>query len=76
MHRSVFLYIPLLCLLALSINCPFVLSAEAQTCGGAGVAVQVLGSGGPELQDKRASSLCSDRTVERCSQGGNDDGRG
>jgi ribonuclease BN (tRNA processing enzyme) len=56
MHRSVFLYIPLLCLLALSINCPFVLSAEAQTCGGVGVAVQVLGSGGPELQDKRASS--------------------
>jgi len=28
----------------------------AQECGGTGVAVQVLGSGGPELQDKRASS--------------------
>jgi ribonuclease BN (tRNA processing enzyme) len=28
----------------------------AQTCGTQGVAVQVLGSGGPELQDKRASS--------------------
>jgi ribonuclease BN (tRNA processing enzyme) len=28
----------------------------AQTCGGHGVAVQVLGSGGPELEDKRASS--------------------
>lgn len=28
----------------------------AQTCGSQGVAVQVLGSGGPELQDKRASS--------------------
>lgn len=28
----------------------------AQTCGAQGVAVQVLGSGGPELQDKRASS--------------------
>ena len=31
-------------------------SASAQTCGAQGVAVQVLGSGGPELQDKRASS--------------------
>jgi len=33
--------------------CPL---AAAQTCGAQGVAVQVLGSGGPELQDKRASS--------------------
>ena len=31
-------------------------SAAAQTCGAQGVAAQVLGSGGPELQDKRASS--------------------
>lgn len=31
-------------------------SAGAQTCGVHGVAVQVLGSGGPELEDKRASS--------------------
>ncbi|WP_363798337.1 MBL fold metallo-hydrolase [Lysobacter firmicutimachus] len=32
-------------------------SAHAtQTCGKHGVAIQVLGSGGPELQDKRASS--------------------
>jgi len=30
--------------------------AAAQSCGAQGVAVQVLGSGGPELQDKRASS--------------------
>ena len=30
--------------------------AEAATCGGHGVQVQVLGSGGPELEDKRASS--------------------
>jgi ribonuclease BN (tRNA processing enzyme) len=30
--------------------------AAAQTCGPQGVSVQVLGSGGPELQDKRASS--------------------
>jgi hypothetical protein len=28
----------------------------AQSCGLHGVAAQVLGSGGPELQDKRASS--------------------
>ena len=31
-------------------------SAAAQTCGAQGVAAQVLGSGGPELEDKRASS--------------------
>jgi ribonuclease BN (tRNA processing enzyme) len=30
--------------------------AVAQSCGAHGLAVQVLGSGGPELQDKRASS--------------------
>jgi ribonuclease BN (tRNA processing enzyme) len=30
--------------------------AAAQHCNGAGVALQVLGSGGPELQTKRASS--------------------
>jgi ribonuclease BN (tRNA processing enzyme) len=29
---------------------------QAQTCGAAGLALQVLGSGGPELQDKRAST--------------------
>jgi ribonuclease BN (tRNA processing enzyme) len=29
---------------------------NAQACGAQGIAVQVLGSGGPELQDKRASS--------------------
>jgi len=34
----------------------FLPSAKAQSCGSQGVAVQVLGSGGPELQDKRASS--------------------
>jgi ribonuclease BN (tRNA processing enzyme) len=33
-----------------------ILPAAAQSCGAQGVAVQVLGSGGPELQDKRASS--------------------
>jgi predicted dienelactone hydrolase len=31
-------------------------SATAQSCGATGVAVQVLGSGGPETQDKRAST--------------------
>lgn len=30
--------------------------AGAQTCGKQGIAAQILGSGGPELQDKRASS--------------------
>jgi ribonuclease BN (tRNA processing enzyme) len=29
---------------------------KAQSCGSKGLAVQVLGSGGPELQDKRAST--------------------
>ena len=31
-------------------------SAFAQSCGGPGISLQVLGSGGPELQTKRASS--------------------
>lgn len=31
-------------------------SVGAQSCGATGLAVQVLGSGGPELQDKRAST--------------------
>lgn len=36
--------------------CVLLQPAVAQSCGANGVAVQVLGSGGPELQDKRASS--------------------
>ena len=36
--------------------CAFSPSAGAQSCGTKGIALQVLGSGGPELQDKRASS--------------------
>lgn len=32
------------------------LPATAQSCGSKGLAVQILGSGGPELQDKRAST--------------------
>lgn len=31
-------------------------AVTAQSCGSAGLAVEVLGSGGPELQDQRASS--------------------
>ncbi|MGC2211341.1 MAG: MBL fold metallo-hydrolase [Candidatus Korobacteraceae bacterium] len=38
------------------LSCAFLASAAAQPCGSKGVAAQVLGSGGPELQDKRASS--------------------
>lgn len=38
------------------LSCAFLRSTEAQSCASQGVAVQVLGSGGPELQDKRASS--------------------
>jgi len=37
-------------------GCAFSAGADAQSCGTDGVAAQVLGSGGPELQDKRASS--------------------
>lgn len=38
------------------VGCILPSSALAQSCGSQGVAVQVLGSGGPEMQDKRASS--------------------
>src|SRR5208283_5168933 len=38
------------------VSCTFLPSAQAQSCSSQGVAVQVLGSGGPELQDRRASS--------------------
>ena len=44
--------LPLLCVTALA---PMAAAAGA-TCSGHGVQVQVLGSGGPELEDKRASS--------------------
>lgn len=40
---------------SLSCACGF-LPAIAQSCGSSGLAVQVLGSGGPESQDKRAST--------------------
>jgi ribonuclease BN (tRNA processing enzyme) len=42
--------------LSLAFTSPFNPQANAQNCGEKGIAVQVLGSGGPELQDKRASS--------------------
>src|ERR1700756_1809152 len=48
-------FIPAL-LISLLLACTFAPPAPAQSCGAQGIAVQVLGSGGPELQDKRASS--------------------
>jgi ribonuclease BN (tRNA processing enzyme) len=45
-----------LLLVTFLLSCAFLPWAAAQSCGLQGVAVQVLGSGGPELQDKRASS--------------------
>jgi ribonuclease BN (tRNA processing enzyme) len=45
-----------LSLVSFWLSCAFLPSAAAQSCGSQGVAAQVLGSGGPELQDKRASS--------------------
>jgi len=41
---------------SLLIPSPLIPAAAAQSCGGTGIAVQVLGSGGPETQDKRAST--------------------
>lgn len=43
-------------LISFVLACAPLSPAYAQSCGAQGVAVQVLGSGGPELQDKRASS--------------------
>src|SRR5580704_9375602 len=43
-------------LISFVLCCNFLPSAAAQSCGSKGIALQVLGSGGPELQDKRASS--------------------
>jgi ribonuclease BN (tRNA processing enzyme) len=45
-----------LSLVSFLVCCAYLPLATAQSCGSQGVAVQVLGSGGPELQDKRASS--------------------
>jgi len=46
----------LLALLAPAMTFLIAVGAHAQSCGAKGIALQVLGSGGPELQDKRASS--------------------
>jgi ribonuclease BN (tRNA processing enzyme) len=54
--RFVSLSISLLCWLSFALPYAFVPHANAQNCSEKGIAVQVLGSGGPELQDKRASS--------------------
>ncbi len=43
-------------LASLFLLCAHLPPAAAQSCGAHGVAAQVLGSGGPELEDKRASS--------------------
>jgi ribonuclease BN (tRNA processing enzyme) len=45
-----------LCVVSFLLNCAFLPLAYAQSFGSQGVAAQVLGSGGPELQEKRASS--------------------
>ncbi len=55
------LFKPFLCvfpfiLADLLLICALSSAAAAQSCGTQGVAAQVLGSGGPELQDKRAMS--------------------
>jgi ribonuclease BN (tRNA processing enzyme) len=53
--RNHFLAMPLACaLLPLGPLCAA--AAQAAACTGHGVELQVLGSGGPEMQDKRASS--------------------
>jgi ribonuclease BN (tRNA processing enzyme) len=56
MNRSLSFFIALFCLATLPLHGLFAASTEGQSRGGVGVSVQVLGSGGPELQDKRASS--------------------
>jgi ribonuclease BN (tRNA processing enzyme) len=56
MRRFVLIRISLLCLLGLYVSGSDISRASAQNCGEKGVAVQVLGSGGPELEDKRAST--------------------
>jgi ribonuclease BN (tRNA processing enzyme) len=47
-------FLPLIALVFLCFA--FAPATRAQSCGTHGIAVQVLGSGGPEMQDKRASS--------------------
>ena len=53
---KLFAVIRTLAALSFVLGCTLSPQAGAQSCGAKGVALQVLGSGGPELQDKRASS--------------------
>lgn len=54
--RRLFAFKPWLALVGFCLSCALLPAAGAQSCGASGLAVQVLGSGGPELEDKRASS--------------------
>lgn len=47
---------PSIALASVFLSCSFSNRTNAQSCGSQGIAAQVLGSGGPELQDKRAMS--------------------
>lgn len=49
-------WLPLSLWLAVLSNPAALAEAQVASCGARGVAVQVLGSGGPEVQDRRASS--------------------
>jgi ribonuclease BN (tRNA processing enzyme) len=53
---KLFAVIRTLAALSFVLGCTLSPQAGAQSCGAKGVALQLLGSGGPELQDKRASS--------------------
>lgn len=53
-HSWAFVAAP--CAVVALLQAGFASAARAQVCGKQGVVLQVLGSGGPELQDKRASS--------------------
>ena len=46
----------LLCLVGIYLACVSLLFVKAQSCENRGVVLQVLGSGGPDFRDKRASS--------------------
>ena len=56
MNRSALLVVQMLSFIVLAADCRITFAADASPCGREGIAVQVLGSGGPELEDKRASA--------------------
>jgi ribonuclease BN (tRNA processing enzyme) len=56
MNRNALLVIQMSTLVGLAADCWITFAADASPCGREGIAVQVLGSGGPELEDKRASA--------------------